>query len=167
MSNTPDTDANQIFLGINPDEGDYFVPATVARKLEQQRDEAVNNYETAVLREHRMQEQLDTLKESILDLSHPNMQLLLEERNEVCNQRDAAFERYNEAVKLYNAAVIGAKLIDKDLKKAKKDLKKAESERDKLAKGLKDLINYANSFKPFFNRYQKRQTADTKGGDHE
>jgi hypothetical protein len=114
-----------------------------------------------------MQEQLDTLKESILDLSHPNMQLLLEERNEVCNQRDAAFERYNEAVKLYNAAVIGAKLIDKDLKKAKKDLKKAESERDKLAKGLKDLINYANSFKPFFNRYQKRQTADTKGGDHE
>jgi TolA-binding protein len=64
------------------------VPATVARHLEQQRDEAVNNYETAVLREHRMQEQLDALKESIMDLSHPNIQLLLEERNEVCKQRD-------------------------------------------------------------------------------
>jgi flagellar biosynthesis chaperone FliJ len=95
------------------------------------------------------------------------LRTLIEERNEVCNQRDAAFERYNEAVELYNAAVIGAKLIDKDLKKAKRDLKKAESERDKLEKGLKDLINYANSFKPFFNRYQKRQTADTKGDDHE
>jgi hypothetical protein len=90
MSNTPDTDANQIFLGFNPDEGDYFVPATVARKLEQQRDEAVNNYETAVLREHRMQEQLDTLKESILDLSHPNMQLLLEERNKAVNNYETA-----------------------------------------------------------------------------
>ena len=61
MSNTPETDANQIFLGFNPDEGDYFVPAEIARQLEQQRD---------------------------------------------------------EAVELYNAAVIGAKLIDKDLKKA-------------------------------------------------
>lgn len=63
MSNTPETDANQIFLGLNPDEGDYFVPAEIARKLEQQRNEAVNNYETAVLREHRMEEQLNKLKE--------------------------------------------------------------------------------------------------------
>jgi len=61
MTDTPETDAAQIFLGLNPDEGDYFVPATIARQLEQQRD---------------------------------------------------------EAVELYNAAVIGAKLIDKDLKKA-------------------------------------------------
>ena len=38
MTNTPETDANQIFLGFNPDEGDYFVPADIARKLEQQRD---------------------------------------------------------------------------------------------------------------------------------
>jgi hypothetical protein len=38
MTNTPETDANQIFLGLNPDEGDYFVPAEIARKLEQQRD---------------------------------------------------------------------------------------------------------------------------------
>jgi hypothetical protein len=124
MSNTPETDANQIFLGFNPDEGDYFVPAEIARKLEQQ-------------------------------------------RNEICSQRDAAFERCNEAVELYNAAVIGANLIDKDLKKAKRDLKKAESERDKLEKGLKDLINYANTFKPLFNRYQKRQTADTKRDNNE
>lgn len=58
---TPETDANQIFLGLNPGEGDYFVLAEIARKLEQQRDEAVNNYETAVLREHRMEEQLDKL----------------------------------------------------------------------------------------------------------
>jgi uncharacterized coiled-coil DUF342 family protein len=108
---------------------------------------------------YELREQRDRLAEEL--------RTLIEERNEVCNQRDAAFERYNEAVELCNAAVIGAKLIDKDLKKAKRDLKKAESERDKLEKGLKDLINYANSFKPFFNRYQKRQTADTKGDDHE
>jgi hypothetical protein len=41
MSNTPETDANQIFLGFNPDEGDYFVPAEIARKLEQQRDRLI------------------------------------------------------------------------------------------------------------------------------
>ena len=61
MSNTPDTYANQIFLGLNPDEGDYFVPVKIARRLEQQRNEAVDNYETAVLREHRMEEQRDQL----------------------------------------------------------------------------------------------------------
>jgi len=109
-------------------------------------------HEGLLLAAMRVTEQRDRLAEEL--------RTLIEERNEVCNQRDAAFERYNEAVELYNAAVIGAKLIDKDLKKA-------ESERDKLEKGLKDLINYANSFKPFFNRYQKRQTADTKGDDHE
>jgi len=38
MSDTPEIDAAQIFLGFNPDEGDYFVPAEIARKLEQQRD---------------------------------------------------------------------------------------------------------------------------------
>jgi len=38
MTKTPETDANQIFLGFNPDEGDYFVPAEIARQLEQQRD---------------------------------------------------------------------------------------------------------------------------------
>ena len=64
MSKTPETDANQIFLGINPDEGDYYVPAEFSRKLEQQRDEAVDNYETAVLREHRMQEQRDEARET-------------------------------------------------------------------------------------------------------
>ena len=64
MTDTPDTDANQIFLGLNPDEGDYFVPAAIARKLEQQRNEAVNNYETAVLREHRMEEQRDKAEET-------------------------------------------------------------------------------------------------------
>jgi hypothetical protein len=62
MTDTPETDAAQIFLGLNPDEGDYFVPAEIARKLEQQRNEAVNNYETAVLREHRMEEQRDWYK---------------------------------------------------------------------------------------------------------
>ena len=64
MTDTPDTDANQIFLGLNPDEGDYFVPAAIARQLEQQRNEAVNNYETAVLREHRMEEQRDKAEET-------------------------------------------------------------------------------------------------------
>jgi hypothetical protein len=45
MTNTPETDANQIFLGFNPDEGDYFVPAEIARKLEQQRDIALSDLE--------------------------------------------------------------------------------------------------------------------------
>jgi len=48
MSNTPDTDANQIFLGLNPDEGDYFVPAEIARQLEQQRDRLAE-----AIRKHR------------------------------------------------------------------------------------------------------------------
>ena len=69
MTDTPDTDANQIFLGLNPDEGDYFVPAEIARQLEQQRNEAVNNYETAVLREHRMQEQRDRLAEALREIA--------------------------------------------------------------------------------------------------
>ena len=110
MTDTPDTDANQIFLGLNPDEGDYFVPAAIARKLEQQRNEAVNNYETAVLREHRMEEQRD------------------------------------EAVELYNAAVIGAKLIDKDLKKAEEtaeryrlDANRFEAEAMMLKEQIKEL----------------------------
>jgi hypothetical protein len=80
------------------------------------------------------------------------LRTLIEERNEVCNQRDAAVE-------LYNPAVVGAKLIDKDLKKSKINLKKVESERDKFEKGLKDLITYANTFKPLLNRCLKRQTA--------
>jgi hypothetical protein len=73
-------------------------------KAVEQRDEAVNNYETAVLREHRMQEQrdrladeLDALKQSMLDLSHPNMQLLLEERKEAREQRDRLAEELKEA----------------------------------------------------------------------
>jgi septal ring factor EnvC (AmiA/AmiB activator) len=36
----------------------------------------------------RLAEVLDALKQSILDLSHPNMKLLLEERNEAREQRD-------------------------------------------------------------------------------
>jgi hypothetical protein len=48
MSNTPDTDTNQIFLGLNPDEGDYFVPAAIARQLEQQRDDAIVEATNAV-----------------------------------------------------------------------------------------------------------------------
>jgi len=35
-----------------------------------------------------LEEELDALKQSILDLSHPNMKLLLEERNEARQQRD-------------------------------------------------------------------------------
>ena len=36
----------------------------------------------------RLAEEFDALKQSILDLSHPNMKLLLEERNEAREQRD-------------------------------------------------------------------------------
>lgn len=65
MSATPETDREEIFFGYSPDEGDIFAPVEFARKLERQRDEAVNNYETAVLREHRMQEQRDELIEAV------------------------------------------------------------------------------------------------------
>lgn len=40
----------------------------------------------------RLAEELDALKQSILDLSHPNMKLLLEERNEAREQRDRLAE---------------------------------------------------------------------------
>jgi hypothetical protein len=43
MSETPETDAAQIFLGFNPDEGDYFVPVKTAHKLERERDETKEN----------------------------------------------------------------------------------------------------------------------------
>jgi len=65
MSGTPETDKEEIFFGYSPDEGDIFAPVKFARKLERQRDEAINNYETAVLREHRMQEQRDELIEAV------------------------------------------------------------------------------------------------------
>lgn len=45
MSDTPETDAAQIFLGFNPDEGDYFVPVKTAHKLERERDEALSDLE--------------------------------------------------------------------------------------------------------------------------
>ena len=47
--------------------------------------------ESAVLiieQRDRLAEEIDTLKQSILDLSHPNMKLLLAERNEAKEQRD-------------------------------------------------------------------------------
>jgi hypothetical protein len=117
MSDTPETDAAQIFLGVNPDEGDYFVPVKIAHKLERERDEtkenlkitqdawiqakverveatrvrdeAVNNYETAVLREHRMQEQRDEAKETA--------ERYRLEANAMMMQRDMLIEAVREA----------------------------------------------------------------------
>jgi uncharacterized membrane protein YqiK len=43
MSDTPETDADQIFLGFTPDEGDYFVPVKTAHKLEREREETKEN----------------------------------------------------------------------------------------------------------------------------
>jgi len=132
MSKTPETDANQIFLGINPDEGDYYVPAEFSRKLEQQRDEtshnlasivaailkrdgrdvfdmsvidrlaelhaaerqrneAVDNYETAVLREHRMQEQRDEALSDLKITQEAWIQAKVE-RVEALRERDEARE---------------------------------------------------------------------------
>ena len=34
MSDTPRTDAAQVFFGFNPDEGEMFVPVDVSRQLE-------------------------------------------------------------------------------------------------------------------------------------
>lgn len=62
MSKTPETDANQIFLGINPDEGDYYVPAEFSRKLEQQRDEARETAERYRLEANAMMMQRDELR---------------------------------------------------------------------------------------------------------
>lgn len=65
MSNTPETDANQIFLGFNPDEGDYFVPAEIARKLEQQRDKAEETAERYRLDANRLEAEVMMLKEKL------------------------------------------------------------------------------------------------------
>jgi hypothetical protein len=62
MSKTPETDANQIFLGINPDEGDYYVPAEFSRKLEQQRDEARETAERYRLEANAIMMQRDVLR---------------------------------------------------------------------------------------------------------
>jgi hypothetical protein len=62
MSKTPETDANQIFLGFNPDEGDYFVPAEFSRKLEQQRDEARETAERYRLEANAIMMQRDVLR---------------------------------------------------------------------------------------------------------
>ena len=75
MSNTPDTDANQIFLGLNPDEGDYFVPAEIARKLEQQRDwykAACDKYseDETINTLCSLKEQRDRLAETASKLTH-------------------------------------------------------------------------------------------------
>ena len=52
--------------------------SSVCRELREQRD--------------KLAEELDALKQSILDLSHPNMKLLLEERNDAKEQRDRLAE---------------------------------------------------------------------------
>jgi hypothetical protein len=78
MSDTPETDAQAYDVGGYQHEDGSIVLSAFARKLERQRD--------------RLAEELDTLKQSILDLSHPNMKLLLEERKEAREQRDRLME---------------------------------------------------------------------------
>jgi len=57
--------------------------------------------ELAAVTEQRdkLVEELDTLKQSILDLSHPNMKLLLEERKEAREQRDRLAEALKDVMK--------------------------------------------------------------------
>jgi len=126
MTNTPDTDANQIFLGLNPDEGNYFVPAEIARQLEQQRDS--------------LTEELDALKRSILDLSHPNMKLLLEERNKAVNDYETAVlreHRMEEQRDWYKAAC--DKYSEDETINTLRSLKE---QRDRLAETLRDIADY-------------------------
>jgi hypothetical protein len=65
MSDTPETD---YAYKNHPWDMHDNIPLEFARQLERERD--------------RLAEELDALKQSMLDLSHPNMKLLLEERNE-------------------------------------------------------------------------------------
>ncbi len=69
----------------------------------------------------RLAEELDALKQSILDLSHPNMKLLLEERDELCEQRD----RYKLACDKYSEDEILCKLQE------------VTEQRDRLAEALR------------------------------
>jgi hypothetical protein len=112
MTNTPDTDANQIFLGLNPDEGDYFVPAEIARQLEQQRD--------------GLAEELYALKKSILDLSHPNMKLLLEERDTAVNNYETAVLREHRMQEQRDDAIVEAINAVNDIIGVRWKLKQAE-----------------------------------------
>ena len=75
MSDTPRTD-KETGKSIG---SDSIVYASFARQLERELTEA---------REQRdgLAKELDALKQSMLDLSHPNMKLLLEERNEAREQ---------------------------------------------------------------------------------
>ena len=65
MSDTPETDANQIFLGFNPDEGDYFVPAEIARKLETELNKIKEDAERYRLDANRLEAEVKMLKEKI------------------------------------------------------------------------------------------------------
>jgi hypothetical protein len=68
MSETPETDAAQIFLGFNPDEGDYFVPVKTAHKLERERDEARETAERYRLEANAMMMQRDSLVEALTSI---------------------------------------------------------------------------------------------------
>jgi Mg2+ and Co2+ transporter CorA len=153
MTNTPDTDANQIFLGLNPDEGDYFVPAEIARQLEQQRDS--------------LTEELDALKRSILDLSHPNMKLLLEERNKAVNNYETAVlreHRMEEQRDWYKAAC--DKYSEDETINTLRSLKE---QRDRLAEALRDIADYDvhGPYGSHLTEIAREALAAVKGGSHE
>ena len=68
MSDTPRTDTAERMAFYT----EYMVPTEFCRQLERELAEAreklakaINDYETAVLREHRMQEQRDTLAKTV------------------------------------------------------------------------------------------------------
>jgi hypothetical protein len=65
MSNTPETDKEEIFFGYSPDEGDIFAPVEFARKLERQRDEAKETAERYRLEANAMMLQRDELVEAV------------------------------------------------------------------------------------------------------
>jgi hypothetical protein len=110
------------------------VPADFARRIERERDEALAK--------------LESLERSILDLSHPNLRMLLQERDEA---RDHLTQIHEYGTEEINAAVelrqhLAAALVERDEARAQLTAERALA--DRLASTVSVLIISLNAFTP-------------------
>jgi len=157
MSETPETDANQIFLGINPDEGDYYVPAEFSRKLEQQRNETIHNLASIVAA---------ILKRDGRDVFDMSAIDRLAELHTAERQRDEAVYELRDKAERYrldaNAMMMQRDRLVEELNELKEEcglrwaqkriaideLKDVTEQRDRLAEALKDVMKYRKGEEP-------------------
>ena len=143
MNDTPtlETDAKQKLKDII---GDEYVSAYFARRLERQRDEAREALKTggmlniidraaheraAAIRERdEARETLAELRASVLDLSHPNIKMILSERDEA---REEVGQLKSRLTQTMGAVTISRNGYVQEL----------EQQRDRLAEALLELRN--------------------------